>query len=230
MFDTAKRALGPALLLLLLVGCGAGDKPEGGGATKPTGDSSSGAGQPSALQPPAVFGKLKFKTGAESTAFSLKPESNGYKLLDGAERELFRYTWKGDKLKIKDDADREVGYITGADGKYKVKTADQQTVLFILQRQEDGDWKLETGDEKLLVKINKREYGWELEDAGEKELYKVKLKDDKASLRDAADETKLYTKDPLENLAALACLGLDALNDAQRFGLFARLNTPAEAK
>lgn len=158
--------------------------------------------------------KIKFKSDADKTLYSIKYKPDGAKLVDGAtpENELARFTINGMKLKVKDPADAVLGYIVRSEGRYKVESPDQKTELFKFIRQADGDWKLEDGADKLIYKVKKRDYGYEVEDAAEKSLYKIKLKDGKTSIRDAGDKTVAATKEHISTLAA-AALALDAIPD-----------------
>src|SRR4028118_880124 len=57
-------------------------------------------------------GKIELKLEGGKTAFSLKPESDGAKLVDENDRELARLTVDSrEKVKIKDAADRDIGYV-----------------------------------------------------------------------------------------------------------------------
>ncbi|MEO2010175.1 MAG: hypothetical protein ABGX22_15985 [Pirellulaceae bacterium] len=154
--------------------------------------------------------KIKFKTENGDTAFSLKPQDDGAKLVDADERELARFNLSGSKLKVKDANDLVLGYIVASAGKYKIKNASQGVELWKLQRQDDGDWKLEDEKDQLIYKIKKREYGFEIEDATETSLFKVKLKDGKSSLRDTSDHTVFSTKDQVPTIA-VSCLGFETI-------------------
>lgn len=158
-----------------------------------------------------VESKIKFKHKDGSTAFSIKPEADGAKLVDANEKEIARFNVSGAKLKIKDTKDIVLGYVIFSDGKYKVENADQSKELWKLQPQSDGDWKFENGDGRLIYKLKKREYGFEIEDGNENSLSKIKLKDGKTSLRDSSETTVLFTKDQVSTLA-FACLGLETTN------------------
>ena len=155
--------------------------------------------------------KIKFKQDGGATAFSLKPQDDGAKLVDAEEKELARFVHSGNKLKIKDADDNVLGYVTTSSGKYKIKNAAQDVELWRLQQYDDGDWKLEDGQENLVYKIKRRDYGFEIEDADEDSLFKIKLKDGKTSVRDAADKTLWYTKDPIVT-SAVSCLGMKAID------------------
>lgn len=157
--------------------------------------------------------KIKFKNTDDSTAFSVKPQDDGAKLVDAGEKEIARFNVSGRKLKIKDAEDVVLGYVIFSDGKYKVKNADQSKELWKLQPQGDGDWKFEDADGLLIYKIMKRDYGFEIEDGKENSLSKIKLKDGKTSLRDSSEKTVLSTKDDISTLA-FACLGLE-VTDSQ---------------
>ena len=159
--------------------------------------------------PAAVAGlkaKIKFKHDDGKTAFSVKPEDDGAKLVDADEKEIARFKVSGAKLKIKDAQNVVLGYVIYSDGKYKVENADQSQELWKLQPQGDGDWKFEDGEGRLIYKLMKREYGYEIEDGNENSLSKIKLKDGKTSLRDSSDKTVVSTKDQVSTLA-FACLG-----------------------
>lgn len=165
------------------------------------------------MPPVAVKGissKLKFKGADGEVSFSVKPESDGAKLVDADEKEIARFTVDQNKLKIKDAADVVLGYVVVVDGHFKIKNAEQTEELFKLQMQSDGDWKLEDGGGKLIYKIKKRDYGFEIEDDNDNSLSKAKLKSGKTSLRNTAEETVLYTKDKINTLA-FACMGLEAV-------------------
>lgn len=163
--------------------------------------------------------KVKFK-GTDK--FSIKPMSDGAKLVDGSEQELARYNIKDEfRVKAKDKNDRELGQIKGAAAKIHIEKAGGVRV-FALQRQTDGDYKLETAAGDLVNKIKKRDYGWKIEDASGKEIAKVKTKSGKTSLRDASDNTILSTKNPISQLA-MACLGLDQIGRPLRVALAIRI-------
>jgi hypothetical protein len=169
--------------------------------------------------------KIKFKEADGDTAFSLKPQADGAKLVDAGEQELARFNLDGAKLKIKDPNDTVLGYVIASPGKYKIEDPDQAVELWKLQVQDDGDWKLEDGNERLIYKIKRRDYGFEIEDAADNSMYKVKLKDDKTSLRDASEQTVLSTKDPIP-LIAVTCVGFDEIESLPiRTGLMTMLMT-----
>ncbi|MCA9139813.1 MAG: hypothetical protein KDB00_23735 [Planctomycetales bacterium] len=155
--------------------------------------------------------KIKFKTDDGKTAFSIKPQDDGAKLVDADEQEIARFNVDGNKLKIKDPNDVVLGYIVASDGRYKVKNAQQDVELWELQRQDDGDWKLKDGQETLIYKIKARDYGFEIEDAKDVSRFKAKLKDGKTSLRDASEKTVYSTHDTLPTIA-VACLGCEAVD------------------
>ncbi len=159
-----------------------------------------------------LSGKIKFKTGDGDTAFSLKPEEDGAKLVNADERELARFNLNGSKLKIKGPDDNVLGYVIASDGKLKIKDSEQEKELWRLQQQSDGDWKLEDGREQLIYKIKVREYGFEIEDATEHSVFKVKLKEGKTSIRNASDQTLYYTKDQVPTLAT-TCLGFESIKN-----------------
>ena len=157
-----------------------------------------------------ISSKLKFKGPDGEVAFSVKPESDGAKLVDGSEQEIARFTVDQNKLKIKDAADVVLGHVIVVDGHFKIENADQTRELFKLQMQSDGDWKLEDSGGRLIYKIKKRDYGFEIEDDKNNSLSKAKLKGGKTSLRNTAEETVLYTKDEINTLA-FACMGFEAV-------------------
>lgn len=167
----------------------------------------------------ANFGKVKFKNTMGKTEYSIKPKSNGAKLVDAQEKELARYTSSARKMKIKDAKDKTLAYIIFAAPHFHIEDAQQQQRLWKFQRQSDGDWKLEKQNQTLVNRVKKRDYGYEVESATKKSLYKAKLKGEKTSLRDAKDKTKLSTKNKISTLS-VACLGLDAIQDERvRIGL-----------
>ena len=158
--------------------------------------------------------KVKFKSGAETTVFSLKPMDDGAKLVDANEREIARYNLSESKLKIKGPNDKVLGYITASGSDFKVKNAEQDVELWKLQQQDDGEWKLEDGNDKIIYKIKMREYGYEIEDNADNSLYKVKFKDGKTSLRDQEEKTVCYTKDNVSTLA-VTCLGFEEIESLE---------------
>ena len=115
------------VVLLQTIGCGQPDSSVEGsraettvspGADKGPGDRdsgishSNGEGRPDTSRPPestktisGLSTKLKFKTDSGATAFSIKPQDDGGKLVDGKENELARFNLSGDKMKIKDPSD-----------------------------------------------------------------------------------------------------------------------------
>ena len=175
-------------------------------------------------QPVSGFvAKVKVK-GRET--FSIKPMDDGAKLVDADEQELARYTVRvGLRVKVTDPDDRVLGQVKGDRAKLHVEGPDGART-FALQRQEDGDYKLETAAGALRNKIKARDYGWKVEDAAGNELFKVKTKAGKTSLRDASDATLLSTKASIDPLA-MACLGLDALDQAMRVALAVRVQAEA---
>jgi len=163
-------------------------------------------------------------TGRET--FAIKPMDDGAKLVDADDQELARYTIQdGLRVKVKGADDHLLGQVKGDAEKLHVEGPDGGRI-FALQRQEDGDYKLETAGGDLLYKIKARDYGWKVEDAGGTEVFKVKVKAGKTSLRDASDATLLSTKDALRPLA-MACLGLEDLNQALRVALAVRIQAEA---
>lgn len=203
--------------LIAVVGCGnsGGPAPVVNDTATSNKANDSKAGAKSGTSPNAkqtgLTEKIKIKKANGDTAFSLKPQDDGAKLVDAQEQELARFNLKGSKLKIKDPADKVLGYVIASGGNYKIEDAEQKVELWKLQRQSDGDWKLEDGKDQLIYKIKKRDYGFEIEDGAEASLFKVKLKDGKTSLRDASEETVLSTKDKLPTIS-MTCLGLDAID------------------
>ncbi|PHR96531.1 MAG: hypothetical protein COA78_28695 [Blastopirellula sp.] len=173
-----------------------------------------------------LIAKIKFKTSNGDTAFSIKPQDNGAKLVYANEKEIARFVLDGSKMKVKNADDKVLGYIVAYDdGYYKIKNADQSVDLYKFQPQSDGDWKLEDAVDKLIYKIKKRSYGFEIEDDAEKSLFKAKLKEGKSSLRNAEDVTVYSTKDQIPILA-IVCLGFETLDDTDhRLELQAALMT-----
>lgn len=215
--SSARTALTVSLLLCAFPGCEAQQTPEETSQTAirtpvpaSTQQAVLTAEAPDTPEPIAgLKAKIKFKHEDGSTAFSVKPEDDGAKLVDADEKEIARFNVSGAKLKIKDPQDMVLGYVIFSDGKYKVENADQSQELWKLQPQSDGDWKFENGDGLLIYKLMKREYGFEIEDGKENSLSKIKLKSGKTSLRDSTEKTILSTKDQVPTLG-FACLGLDA--------------------
>lgn len=154
--------------------------------------------------------KLKFKVGEGEHAFSIKPETDGGKLVDSDESELARFKLQDGKLKIKTADETILAYIVPSAGKLKIKNADQSQTLWTLRSQADGDWKLEDTDDNLVYKIKRRDYGFELEDGSENSLAKAKQKADKTSLRDPSEATLFYTKDPIKPESVI-CLGFESI-------------------
>ena len=172
-----------------------------------------------AAVPKVAFEKIKLKNAKGKTAFSLKPQPDGAKLVDGKEKEVARYKLSPGKLKIKDANDKTLAYIIMAHPHLHIEDAKQEERLWKLQRQSDGDWKLERRNDTLVYRIKKRSYGFEIETPKKQSLHKVKFKSGKTSLRDAKDQTVLSTKNKIDPLA-LSCLGLEAVKDQRiRFGL-----------
>lgn len=157
-----------------------------------------------------TFTKVKFKSADGQVQMSLKPQSDGAKLVDGQEQELARYTLSGDKLKIKNAADETLGYIIAYPDRLKVRDATQKKELWNLRRQSDGDWKLEAADGTLACRVSKRDYGFEIEKPDDTSWRKIKLKDGKLSLRDEREQTYLSTKDGFP-VTAGACLALEPI-------------------
>ena len=212
-----------ALGCFQLVGCGGGDRATDTGDsagsqsvttrivnTPPASDKKAAVGS-SAQTTALLRAKLKFKDASGQTAFSIKPQSNGAKLVDGQERELGRFSLKGSKLKIKDANDTVLGYVNASAGKYKVKSADGKTDLWDLQRQSGGGWKLQDAQDQMVYRIKKRDYGFEIEDVANNSLFKVKLKSGKTSLRDSSEQTVYSTRDQVSAIA-VTCLGLTAID------------------
>lgn len=168
---------------------------------------------------PASTGAVKLKGADGETRFKIKPKADGAKV-DAAGAELYRLNIKdATKVKVEGADDRVLAYVTGDAKTLKVKDESQEATLFYLKQQADGDYTLVDTDNNLIVNIKKRQYGWVARDATESNLFKVKLKKGKTSLSDASDTTLYSTKDPV-NLLAFACLGLEGLDWAQRFGLY----------
>jgi hypothetical protein len=174
----------------------------------------------------SLAAKIKIKTANGDTAFSIKPQDNGAKLVDSKEKEIARFVLDGSKMKVKNADETVLGYVVAYDdGYYKIKNADQTVDLYKFQPQSDGDWKLEDDMDKLIYKIKKRSYGFEIEDNAETSLFKAKLKEGKNSLRNAKDETVYSTKDQIPILA-MVCLGLETLDETDsRLELQAALMT-----
>ena len=186
--------------------------------------SGSAVPQQKAKSPSGFAAKVKFK-GRE--ALSIKPMSDGAKLINAAGLELGRYKVRDEfRVKVKDGSDRELGQIRGDAAKIHVENASGERT-FALQRQDDGDYKFETASGELLYKIKTRDYGLKIEDANEVEVVKVKVNAGKTSLRNAKDETILSTKDSISALA-MACFALDKLDQPMRVGLAVRMQ--AEGK
>ena len=169
-------------------------------------------------------GKIELKLEGGKAAFSLKPESDGAKLVDENDRELARLTVDSrEKVKIKDSADRAIGYVVTEAESWKIKDASQNQELYVLQRQSDGDYKLKSGGNQEIYRIKKREYGFEIETPTKQSLYKIKSKDGKISLRNPSDKTVLYVKSGLTPIA-IACFGLDVLTREQKAALAYAVN------
>ncbi len=201
-------------LLLILVGCNKlSPAPQQDAGPKQTATHASTATTPR-VPSRGFTEKIKFKSGAEATAFSLRPMDDGAKLIDSNEQEIARYNLSGNKLKVKSPEDKVLGYVTTSDGSFKIKDSEQAVELWQFQVQDDGDWKLEDGNDKIVYKIKKREYGFEIEDDADNSLFKVKLKDGKTSLRDPSEKTIYYTKDTVSTLA-VTCLGLEKIESLE---------------
>jgi hypothetical protein len=153
--------------------------------------------------------KIKFKRTGGATAFSVKPQDNGAKLVDASEKELARYTVSGAKLKIKSADDDVIGYVVCRPGKLKIED-DSDRVLLELERTSSGDWRLESASEKMIYRIKPRSYGFEIETVKDTSLYKIKLKGGRTSLRNARDETTIYTNEKVSTLA-VAPFGFDVI-------------------
>jgi len=212
------------LTLLLCAGCGLQEEPAAAPAATPSGDGgtvssvaasesvSQGEAQSQSRQPVSgvAHENIGFKNGAGDRLYEIKFKDNGAKLVDPDEQELARFTVSGRKLKIKLPDDSVAGSVTLESNGFEIRDSDGKTELFDLKRQPDGDWKLKTADETPLAVLKKRDYGYEIEDPQETSLFKAKLKSGKSSLRDAADQTVLYTKDPIPTLC-VAVLGLEQI-------------------
>ncbi len=197
--------------LLSLAGCGESDD---GGETNIPVDYPTPAPQtvaPESSEKGGLSAKIKFKKENGDTAFSIKPQDDGAKLVDADEQELARFNLSGSKLKVKDPDDTVLGYVIASAGRYKIEDANQEVELWKLQQQEDGDWKLEDGQDQLIYKIKKREYGFEIEDATDNSLFKAKLKEGKTSLRNASEQTVYSTKDQVPTIA-VTCLGFEKID------------------
>ena len=167
---------------------------------------------------------IKFKLEGGGEAFTLKPKSDGAKLVDKNERELARFNVDNkQKVKIKDASDRVLSYIVPEKGYWKIENADQTKELYILRQQTDGDYKLEDGQNKEIYRIKKRDYGLEIETPKKQSLYKVKAKNGKIELRDASDKTILYTNVGIKPIA-IACFGFDVLSREQKAALAYAVN------
>lgn len=169
-------------------------------------------------------GKIELKLEGGKAAFSLKPESDGAKLVDENDRELARLTVDSrEKVKIKDSADRAIGYVVTEAESWKIKDASQNQELYVLQRQSDGDYKLKSGGNQEIYRIKKREYGFEIETPTKQSVYKIKSKDGKISLRNPSEKTVLYVKSGLTPIA-IACFGFDVLTREQKAALAYAVN------
>lgn len=197
------------ILCVPLLGCHSEPAPSGKNSAK-TRKTDSPGDSSNAIKP-GLEDKIKFKTENGETAFSIKPENDGAKLVDSAEHELARFNLKGSKLKIKDPKDQVLGYIIAVADGYKIENADQNATLWKLQKQEDGDWKFEDSQGTLIYKVKRRDYGFEIESPLEASLYKVKFREGKTSLRDSSDRTVYYTKDRVRPMA-VSCLGFESID------------------
>lgn len=199
------------LLLTLFLGCSGGDS-----ANLP---SNSPATPSASTAATSQATKIKFKLADGREAFSLEFRADGAKLEGSNNQELARFTVDANqKVKVKNARDATLAYIVTDSDKWKVENADQSAELYILRRQSDGDYKFETGADQELYRIKKRDYGYEIETPAKVSRYKVKLKAGKLSLRNGADQTVLYTKDPLVPVA-LVPFGLEELTPEQQAGL-----------
>jgi len=196
---------------LQLVGCGGKKTPAPEVTTRVVDKPVKSGVRPNTGTTKTLKAKLKFKDAAGQAAFSLKPQTNGAKLVDGQERELARFQVKGSKLKIKDAQDKVLGYVNASQGKYKIKAPDGKTDLWQLEARTDGGWKLEDAQGQLVYRIKKRDYGFEIEDGAKSSLFKVKVKAGKTSLRDAAEKTVYSTRGQVSAIA-VSCLGLTAID------------------
>ncbi len=206
-----------ALLTLLLTNCS-------NSVNTPTPETQT---PPATQTTPAVSsksGKIELKSEGGKAAFSLKPESDGAKLLDENDRELARLTVDSrEKVKIKDSADRTIGYVVTEAQSWKIKDGSQNQELYVLQRQSDGDYKLKSGANQEIYRIKKREYGFEVETPAKQSLYKIKSKDGKISLKNPSGKTVLYVKSGLTPIA-IACFGFDVLSREQKAALAYAVN------
>jgi hypothetical protein len=181
--------------------------------------------QPSSKSIATLTENIKFKSENGSEKFTLKPASNGAKLVDATERELARLTVDpNQKIKIKNAQDQVLGYVVHQGDHWKLENPDQIKELYILRRQADGDYKLEDGTNRQLYRIKSRDYGFEIEAPPKQSLYKVKVKGDKISLRNPNEQTVLYTKSNFLPIA-IACFGFDALSQEQQAALAYAVNT-----
>ena len=114
-----------AACLMSLAGCA---KSDDRGEADLTRDRANTAPQPVRAKSTAIRGlshKIKFKTANGETAFSVKPEDDGAKLVGSDEQELARFNLSDQKMKVKDPDDVVLGYVTFSAGKFKIKNANQ---------------------------------------------------------------------------------------------------------
>jgi len=173
--------------------------------------------------PRTNYTKIKFKKPGGATAFILKPQDNGLKLVDGFEREIARINLTDNgQYKSKDSTDKVLAYVTGNGPKFQIKNAVQDQTLFSFQQQKGGDWKLKDGEETLLCKIEKRDYGWKIEDTDQKPIGKVKLENGRTTLRDGDENDLFHTNDSINPIATTPFL-IPQLSQAQAATLSAAL-------
>ena len=218
--STTSRPLNVFALALLAFAAGCPSEPPTPVASAAA-DGADGGAAPAAAAPAsgAALGRVKIKDGAGAELYTIKPKDDGAKLVDAQENELARLKVDASgKIKIKDAQDAVLGYVKPDGDKIKVKDASQEKTLFVLRRYPDGRVKLETGDDALVLKLKPKDYGYKVEGPDEAPRFKVKVKDGKTSVRDEAENTLLYTKDPIPPLA-MAVLGMDELTREQRVAL-----------
>ncbi len=168
-------------------------------------------------------GKLKFKDEAGTVVFSIKPKSDGAKVVDGRDQEIARLKDKGSKLKVKGPDDRVIAVIKGDANKLKIKS-ESGDELYKLQRSDDGRYKLKNAAGETLYVVKPKDYGFKIQDGKDNDIAKVKKKSNKVKLKDNAGRTLYETKDDV-SVIGVACLAFSRLDLPLRVALFYKMDS-----
>lgn len=207
-------------------GVHAGDGGANSSVSVPTAGSSadSNTGAASSLNSASNTVKLKTSTGIE---FRLSSDNatGTFAAQDGGGNEIRKLSFKlsddGRILKATDANGAVVTFVGISHHSTLWELMDQQQrILFSLKYNDDrAVYKLRTPDGATVYKIRVEPYGLKIKNDNEIGLYKVRTEKNKVNLESAADGKTVLSADIHVPPIAVACFGMDILNQDQKAAL-----------